>query len=926
MHIMKKLLIILLACCLVPFATQAQDARQRTATTIIADALAQLPAETPDVYNTLMQELASTGASGISELAGMLVPAAQGANSHIEYALSGVAHFVTGEGHEAERAEVRKGLAAGIAACTDKPNQAFLLSLLQICSTAEDAEVFVKYANDEYLADAAIRGLISTPASEGTILQLMQETEKPTALLAYAASKRPSEGAEDILLSWLTDYQTDNTTKEAIYNALAACGGKASLKALADAAAASDYDFAPSDATSAYIHLINRMAEQGDVKGALAAARSLAKATARTNVRAAALEVMLKYDAKKRTQNLLAALNDSDRPYRGAALDYANDFADEALYAAVVKKMPSLGEEARTDIVNWLGAHHAASQIDVVVAMIGSNNGELAAAAIRAAGKIGGQTALDALIAQLGGPHAEEASQALRAFNGDATEGLLAALDGTPATQEQALKLVGLRRITKASDKVFDLLASNDTAVHDAAVDALAGVSTMADFERLCTLLDKASGTEVAKYQAALTNALSTQEPDVQYAKVSERMKSAPEQTRYYTLLAQSGSREAIDALLAAENREAAFDALLKVDNSEMIDVLYELATTNPAWTDNALSCYTDFVASHAAPEQRPALYEKGLQATPSAAVQNKLLRALANTYSFPSIATAAAYLDNPETAEAAAFAVKTIAAKHPGKGGDEVVKTLEKARDVYTALAKTDADAGYAVDEIKGLLTKYAEAPRFELSPEEAAEGYEVLFDGRSMEKWTGNTTNYVPLNGTIDVTAQYGGSGNLYTKKEYSDFILRFEFAFIRPGVNNGIGIRTPMGVDAAFDGMEIQVLDHDDPIYKNIKVYQQHGSVYGVIAAKRVKFGELGSWNTEEIRAVGDHITVTVNGEVILDGNIREACQGHNVAPDGSTKNPYTVDGRNHPGLFNKKGHIGLLGHGPGIQFRNIRIKEL
>ena len=68
------------------------------------------------------------------------------------------------------------------------------------------------------------------------------------------------------------------------------------------------------------------------------------------------------------------------------------------------------------------------------------------------------------------------------------------------------------------------------------------------------------------------------------------------------------------------------------------------------------------------------------------------------------------------------------------------------------------------------------------------------------------------------------------------------------------------------------------------------------------------------------------VTVNGEVILDGNIRKACKGHNVAPDGSTKNPYTVDGRNHPGLFNKKGHIGLLGHGPGIRFRNIRVKEL
>lgn len=923
---MKKLLFILLACCLMPFASEAQDARQRTTTTIIADALAQLPAETSQVYNSLMQELAATGAEGVSELAGMLVPAAEGQNSLIEYALSGVANFVTAEGHEAERAGVRKGLAEGIAACTDKPNQAFLLSLLQICSTAEDAPVFVKYANDDYLADAAIRGLISTPDSEATILNLMQESDKPTALLAYAASKRPSEGAEDILLSWLTDYTTDNVTKEAIYNALAACGGKASLKVLADAAAASDYDFTPSDATSAYIRLLNRTAEEGNVKVALSAAKALAKATARTNVRAAALELMLKYDARKRTQNVLTALKDSNREYRGAALDYANDFADEALYAAVVGKMPSLGEEARTDIVNWLGAHHAASQIDVVVAMIESGDDELAEAAIRAAGKIGGQTALDALIAQLGGKHAAVASQALRAFNGDATEGLIAALDGTPATQEQALKLVGLRRIAKAADKVFALLESDSEAVHNAAVDALAGVSTMADFDRLCTLLDKASGAEVAKYQAALTNALSTQDPGVQYAKVSERMKSAPEQTRYYTLLAQSGSREAIDALLAADNREAAFDALLKVDNPEMIDVLYELATTNPAWTDNALTCYTDFVATHAAPEQRPALYQKGLEAKPSAAVQDKLLRALGDTYSFPAIAVAAPYLDTPETAAAAAYAIKTIAAKHPGKGGDEVVKTLEKARDVYAALAKTDADAGYAVDEIKGLLTKYAEAPRFELSPEEAAEGFEVLFDGRSMDKWTGNTTNYVPLNGTIDVTAQYGGSGNLYTKKEYSDFILRFEFSFVRPGVNNGIGIRTPMGVDAAFYGMEIQVLDHDDPIYKNIKVYQQHGSVYGVIPAKRVKFGELGTWNTEEIRAVGDHITVTVNGEVILDGNIREACQGHNVAPDGSTKNPYTVDGRNHPGLFNKKGHIGLLGHGPGIQFRNIRVKEL
>ena len=179
------------------------------------------------------------------------------------------------------------------------------------------------------------------------------------------------------------------------------------------------------------------------------------------------------------------------------------------------------------------------------------------------------------------------------------------------------------------------------------------------------------------------------------------------------------------------------------------------------------------------------------------------------------------------------------------------------------------------------------------------------MLFDGRSLHKWTGNTTNYVPQEGTIYVTASYGGKGNLYTVEEYGDFILRFEFRFLREGVNNGIGLRTPMGVDAAYHGMEIQILDHDAPIYKNLRVYQQHGSVYGIIPAKRIKFGELGTWNVEEIRAVGDRITVTVNGEVILDGDIREACQGHNVSEDGSKKNPYTVDAPQPPGTLQQEG---------------------
>ena len=167
-------------------------------------------------------------------------------------------------------------------------------------------------------------------------------------------------------------------------------------------------------------------------------------------------------------------------------------------------------------------------------------------------------------------------------------------------------------------------------------------------------------------------------------------------------------------------------------------------------------------------------------------------------------------------------------------------------------------------------------------------------------------------------------------------SDFIFRFEFFFDVPGVNNGVGIRTGRdvtGVDAAYEGMEIQILDHDDPIYQGhpygytgLRPYQNHGSVYGIVAPEHVDFGPIKQWHTEEIKAVGDSITVTVDGKVITKCDIRKACKGHNVAPDGSNNNPYTLDHKNHPGLFNKEGHISFCGHGSGLKLRNIRVLDL
>ena len=86
----------------------------------------------------------------------------------------------------------------------------------------------------------------------------------------------------------------------------------------------------------------------------------------------------------------------------------------------------------------------------------------------------------------------------------------------------------------------------------------------------------------------------------------------------------------------------------------------------------------------------------------------------------------------------------------------------------------------------------------------------------------------------------------GNLYTEKEYADFIYRFEFQ-LTPGANNGLGIRAPLTGDAAYVGMELQILDNTAPIYANLHEYQYHGSVYGVIPAKKGFLKPVGEWNS-------------------------------------------------------------------------------
>ena len=198
-------------------------------------------------------------------------------------------------------------------------------------------------------------------------------------------------------------------------------------------------------------------------------------------------------------------------------------------------------------------------------------------------------------------------------------------------------------------------------------------------------------------------------------------------------------------------------------------------------------------------------------------------------------------------------------------------------------------------------------------MAADKSEKGFSSLFDGKTLKGWVlmnGKGPGYVVKDGTI--LCPEDGGGNLFTDKEYANFILRFEFKF-EPGANNGVGIRAPLEGDAAYAGMELQILDHDHEKYKGwLKPTQRHGAVYDTIPPIADGLKPAGQWNFEEVIADGKKIKVTVNGILVTDADL------------STVTDPEVL--KKHPGLARTKGHIGWLGHGSNVQFRNVRIKEL
>ena len=810
---MKKIYSILILLAL-SVSMYAQDARQRTVQTVVADVLAAMPAQNSSDFATQMGDLAAAAPQSVVEVAKLMKPAGTGVKNAIyEYALQGLVSYVNDPAHAAKKADVLKGLQDAAAACQDTYNKQLLTSLQRMLG--------------DYVAPEA---------------EALMPLKEAKSLLKSGATH------EKCLAAW---------------------------------------------------SLMNAQPE-------------------------------------KAIKTVASALKSDDKIFRNSVIGNATKILGaSALVPVLTGKFKKLAPDTKVDVLNWLGNNKISSVANIVNSAIGEG-GDVAKAAIAAAGKIGGSAAAKALIGQIGGENSAEALTALKSFKGDIKDDVAKALTeklaagNDMAAVRNLMDLASSRRMKNVAPTVFSMINSSDKDISKLATIALPNFTGVGDIAKVGSLLDAATDKDqISSYQGALESAIHTLSPAEQYSKVSGLIKTAKNAASFYRVLGSTGTDEAVADLAKAWNggSDEALSALAFMDNVNAAPVLLDAAKKNPGKQGFVLPRYISLLEQgDSNPDAKRAALGEVLNITSLKGVKTLALNALAKVPTMKSFLLAGKYLGDKDAAYAAANAVKNIASKTKEEiNYTDLKNNLTKAIEVFNGTG--DPDDGYAVSEINQLLDAAQPFTPSQLTAEEKKQGFEMLFDGTNLDKWQGDLEEYIPVNGTIYVSANYGSTGNLYTKKEYRNFVYRFEFCFLREGVNNGVGVRTPMGVDAAYDAMcEVQILDHDAPMYANLREYQVHGSVYGVIPAKRIKHKPLGEWSTEEIRVEGDRIKVTVNGEVIVDGNIRTACKGHNVAPDGSGTNPYTVDHRNHPGMFNKKGYVSFCGHGEGLKIRNVRILDL
>ena len=209
------------------------------------------------------------------------------------------------------------------------------------------------------------------------------------------------------------------------------------------------------------------------------------------------------------------------------------------------------------------------------------------------------------------------------------------------------------------------------------------------------------------------------------------------------------------------------------------------------------------------------------------------------------------------------------------------------------------------------------AAAEHNELTETEAADGWRLLFDGRTTGGWRNYQSEVLSdgwqvVDGTLARVSK--GAGDLVTVEQFGDFELSLE-ARVEKGGNSGVFIRADESQPYIFlSAPEIQILD-DANHRDGRSPLTSAGSNYALHPAPEGIARPAGQWNSFRVRVVGNEVTQWLNGTRIISYELGSA--DWQTRRQNSKFSDWPIYGTL------ARGHIGLQDHGDPVAFRNIKL---
>jgi hypothetical protein len=204
-------------------------------------------------------------------------------------------------------------------------------------------------------------------------------------------------------------------------------------------------------------------------------------------------------------------------------------------------------------------------------------------------------------------------------------------------------------------------------------------------------------------------------------------------------------------------------------------------------------------------------------------------------------------------------------------------------------------------------------------LTSEEKAHGWKLLFDGKTLQGWRGFREKTLPAGWQVvgGAITRVGDGADLITAEQYDSFDLQLEWKIVAGG-NSGIMFRVSESEEASYHtGPEMQIVDngrHADG--KN--PFTSAGSCHSVYAPSKDVTRPPGSWNAVRLTVNGNRVEHWLNGEPIVRYVLLS--QDWEKRVQASKFKQWPKYGRE------PRGHIALQNHGDRVAFRNIRIRPL